>query len=93
MLIRVKDNPRHMSEQEEKYWLHVLSGDPMFKNFIQRQSMFGDNPYQTAARQPICPKCERAGFFHENGMACHHCGYTGSIEHNLKIHIREGHFR
>lgn len=82
-----------MSAQEEKYWLHILSGDPMFRDFVQRQSMHGVDPYQQIARQPVCPRCERACFYHMDGIACHHCGYVGPNTHKVKIHMKEGWYK
>jgi len=81
---------REMTPQEERAWLHFLSGDPMFKNFVANQRMAGENPYQRIASQPICPKCERPGFHHNTGMVCPTCGYNGPVVMKTRKYLREG---
>lgn len=92
MLITVKNNPRHMDEKEDQYWKHVLSGDPMFKDFLRNQGLHNDDPRQRAMNQPVCAKCERVGFHHKGGMICAHCGHEGPVIHKLGKHMRDGHY-
>ncbi|MEO3947632.1 hypothetical protein [Gorillibacterium sp. CAU 1737] len=84
---------REMTPQEERYFLHLLSGDPMFKDFVRSQAMHGENAAQRIMKQPVCPKCERGAFYHKDGVACSHCGYMGASAHKIRQHIRGGHYR
>lgn len=85
---------RNMTPQEERYWMHALSGDPIIGSFLRQQGMFTDW-VQRAANQPICPRCERMAFHHTGGtVACPSCGYMGVSEKiKLKIHLRDGGYR
>lgn len=85
--------PREMSAQEERYWMHALSGDPLIGSYLRSQGMF-NNWQQIATNQPICIKCERMAFHHKDGIACPSCGYMGPAEKiKLKIHLSGGGYR
>lgn len=90
MLITTNTQTTEMSNSEQNAWLHFLSGDPMFKNFVNNQMMAGENPYQRVGSQPICPKCERPGFHHHDGMVCTTCGYNGPVLLKTRTYLKEG---
>lgn len=90
MLVQSNTLSHEMSAQEEKAWLHFLSGDPMFRDFVNNQAHFGENPFSRVGSQPICPKCERPGFHHHGGMICTTCGYTGSTAIKTSTYLKEG---
>ena len=82
-----------MTAQEEQYWLHSLSGDPLIGSFLRTQGMFGDWR-QRALRQPLCPKCERLSFHSEHGVTCPTCGYSGSAQKiRIKDHLKNGGYK
>jgi len=85
--------PHEMTAQEERYWLHSLSGDPLIGSFLRTQGMFGD-PRIRALNQPVC-SCERLAFWHENGILCPSCGKFTPKEktHKLKTHLSEGWYK
>lgn len=93
MLVKVNKGTSQMTGSEQKYWTHMLSGDPMFKDFLQRQAYFGDDVQSTIGRQPICTRCERPCFHHEGGIACNHCGYIGLKEVTGKIYLQKGMYK
>jgi hypothetical protein len=86
-------NTRFMTPQEEKYMLHLLSGDPLIGNFIRNQLRHGAG--DPLANLPVCPKCERPSLYHDNGAICPTCGTFAVKEktHRVKDHIRQGYYR
>ena len=82
--------PQEMTAQEERYWLHSLSGDPLIGSFLRTQGMFGDWR-QRALSQPVCGRCQKLAFHHENGTICPSCGhYSVGKGLKLKVHLRDG---
>lgn len=81
---------REMSVSEQKAWMHFLEGDPMFRDFVARQTRAGDEAHQRIASQPMCPKCERPGFHDVYGMACNNCGYRGIPAMTTRQYLKEG---
>lgn len=92
-LLKVSTGSREMTAKEERYFLHLLSGDPMFKDFVRSQAMHGEDSGTRILNQPVCPKCERGAFHHKGGVACAHCGYMGAGAHKVKHHVRNGYYR
>lgn len=91
MLVQANTQLSHeMSVSEQNMWLHFLSGDPMFKDFVKSQTMAGENPFQRVGSQPICPRCERPGFYHMDGMVCTNCGHTGPVQLKTRNYLKEG---
>jgi hypothetical protein len=86
-------NTRYMTPQEERYMLHLLSGDPLIGNFIRNQLRHGAG--DPLANLPVCPKCERPSLYHDNGAICPTCGTFAVKEktHRVKDHIRQGYYR
>lgn len=94
MLVRVNNDTQYMTDSEQKFWEHALSGDPMIKDFLMKQGMHGVDTRHKALSQPVCPKCERFAFHHKSGIACPSCGYEGTEKtHKLAIHLRDGFYR
>ena len=84
---------REMTTQEQRYWEHMLSGDPLIGDFLKKQGMFVDT-VKKALNQPICPKCERFAFYHgKGGCACPTCGYMGPVAQKVKTHLSEGWYK
>jgi ribosomal protein S27AE len=86
---------KEMTAQEERYWMHSLSGDPLIRDFLRSQGIYYHGGARNKAlNQPICPKCERMAFHHKGGVACPTCGYMGTAStHKLRIHLRDGGYR
>jgi hypothetical protein len=86
-------NTRYMTPQEERYMLHLLSGDPLIGSFIRNQLRHGAG--DPLANLPVCPKCERPSLYHDNGAICPTCGTFAVKEktHRVKDHIRQGYYR
>lgn len=82
-----------MSAQEERYWIHALSGDPLIGNFLKQQGAFVD-PRKRAMNQPVCERCEKLAFWHKEGVQCPSCGHWAPVRmHKVKEHIRDGLFK
>ena len=82
-----------MTPQEARWLQHAVGGDPIIGTYLRNQAMYGNDAMKTAMNQPVCPKCERFAFYHQQGIACPSCGYRGAAGHKLKIHLREGHYK
>lgn len=83
-----------MTEQERKYWLSALEGDPLIGDFLRKQSFHGVDPLKKAMSQPVCGRCEKMCFFHEKGVICPSCGNISPEKtHKLAIHLRDGHYK
>lgn len=84
---------REMTAEEEQYMMHVLSGDPLLKDFLRGQAEF-TNPQRRLANLPVCARCERGAFYHKGGVQCASCGHWSPEKtHKLKIHVSGGHYR
>lgn len=73
--------------------LNLLSRDPMFRDFVQSQAMLGEDPRKRLMKQPVCPRCECAGFHHERGMMCASCGYSGPVLAKAGLYLKQGLFK
>lgn len=82
-----------MTEQEKRYWISALKGDSLIGDFLRGQSLHGIDPLKKSMSQPVCGRCEKMAFHHKSGIICPSCGYEGPKTHNLKIHIKEGHYK
>ena len=93
--VRMDKKTTFMNQQEEKYWYHFLSSDPMVGDYIRSQLRHNPKLRREILNQPVCPKCEGFMFFHQNGAQCVACGtfVVEGREHTLKKHVREGHYR
>lgn len=80
---------RGFTPTEQKAWQHFMHKNEMMKNFVARQAAF-ENPYRRIASQPICPHCEKPGFYHQDGMICVSCGYKGKILMKTRQYLKEG---
>ena len=85
---------QEMTAQEEQYWLHSLSGDPLIGSFLRTQGMFGD-PRIRALNQPVCGRCQKLSLWHENGALCPSCGHLTpkNSSYKLKTHLKEGWYK
>lgn len=84
----------YLDPEEEKYWLHFLSRDPIIGDYIRSQIRANPQLRREILNQPVCPKCEGFMFFHKNGALCPSCGtFVPERSHTLKKHLREGYYK
>lgn len=97
MLAKVRYDKRSsvMTQDEQKYWMKFLSGDPLIGDYIRSQMRHNPQMRRDIMNQPVCGKCEGFTFFHKGGAQCPTCG-TWTPEgqtHKVKIHLAEGYYR
>lgn len=93
--VRYDKSTTTMNEDETKYWMKFLSGDPIIGDYIRSQIRHNPQLRREILNQPVCGKCEGFTFFHKGGAQCPTCG-TWTPEgqtHAVKIHLAEGHYR
>jgi len=93
MLVKSTSMTREMSASEERAMLHMLSGDPLLRDFIKSQSMAGEDPTQRLYKQAICPRCERGAFYHNGGVQCATCGHWSPEKMTTRIYLSNGYYK
>lgn len=84
---------RYMTDEEARYIMHVVGGDPLIASYIDNQARAGYDMRSTMAHLPVCPNCERAALHHERGIICPSCGYNGAASHKIRDHINRRMYR
>lgn len=84
---------RYMTEEEARFLMHAVGGDPLIASYIDNQAEAGYDMRTTLAQLPVCPNCERAALHHESGIVCPSCGYKGASMHRMHDHINRGMYR
>lgn len=95
MLHKVKFDKKtvNLDPDEERYWMHALKGDPLIGPYIRNQMRHNPDLRDIAAH-PVCIRCEKFSFHHKGGVMCPSCGYFNPVKtHDIKAHIRGGHFK
>ena len=84
-----------MTPQEERFFKHAITNDPLAAWFLENQFMHGQSVMRHAANSYICPRCEAIALVHMGDVLCGRCGTFVPKEktHKLKQHIEGGFFR
>lgn len=93
--VRYDKSTTNMDQNEQKYWMHFLSGDPIIGDYIRSQMRHDPHFRRHVMNQPVCAKCEKFCFYHKGGVQCPTCGsWTPEGKaHKVKIHLAEGHYK
>jgi hypothetical protein len=93
--VRYDNRTTSMTQDEQKYWMHFLQGDPLVGDYIRSQMRHDPNYRRQVMNQPVCPSCEKFMFYDKDGTATCMTHGTVAIDktHKVKIHLAEGHFR
>lgn len=86
---------KEMTAQEERFWMHALSKDPVVGSYLRNQARHGVDVMKQARNMLVSPCCEAAALHHQGGILCAACGKwspKGST-HKVIDHIRGGYYR
>lgn len=93
--VRYDKSTTTLDQQEEKYWLHFLSRDPLVGDYIRSQIRHNPQLRREILNQPVCPSCEGFLFYDKNDTAM--CPKHGRVAidktHKVKVHLAEGYYR
>lgn len=93
--VRYDKSTTVMTQDEQKYWMKFLSGDPLIGDYIRSQMRHNPQMRREIMNQPVCSKCEGFTFYHRGGAQCPTCG-TWTPEgqtHKVKVHLAEGYYK
>lgn len=85
---------RLMTDAEARFLMHAVGGDPLIASYLDNQAAAGYDMRQTMGNMPVCGRCQKIAFHHEQGIICPSCGHKGPKPQALmKHHIQRGMYR
>jgi rRNA maturation endonuclease Nob1 len=85
---------RLMTDEEARFIMHAVGGDPLIASYIDNQAQHaGHDMRQTMGNMPVCGRCQKIAFHHEQGVICPSCGHRGPAGMKMREHIKRGMYR